>query len=64
MTGKDFSSTLLMSSCGSWSDRDRLLADLRKMMPVDIYGVCGKPVPNDKDAGNRQGTDGKQTESF
>jgi len=58
MTGRNFSSTLMMSTCGSWSDREGLLASLRMMMPVHIYGLCGQPVPNTNDIGNMQGTEG------
>jgi len=43
MNARNFSATIINSNCASWGGREALITDMAKLMPVDVYGGCGKP---------------------
>ena len=57
--GRNYSSSILMSNCiSTQSEREKVLADVGRMMPVDVFGGCGKYPPNSKDGGNKDESEG------
>ena len=51
-----------MSNCiSTQSEREKVLADVGRMMPVDVFGGCGKSPPNSQDGGNKDESEGKIT---
>ena len=53
ITTLNFSATIMTTNCASMSGREVLLAELSKLMPVDVFGPCGLPPPkNDYEKGS------------
>ena len=50
MTPKNFSTIILLSNCASQSQRENILGDLGRVVPVDIVGACGQPDAGSYDA--------------
>ena len=53
---KNFSAVVVVSNCASRSQREEVLSELGRIVPVHVYGKCGHPLP---DLGPTNRTTGK-----
>lgn len=43
---KNFSAVVVVSNCASRSQREEVLSELGRIVPVHVFGKCGQPLPD------------------